>query len=204
MRIDRYSWQWYSAIGVLSAVVLFTGMASRVGYANDGQRPNVLFLAVDDLRLEMACYGMPRMVTPHLDRLAERGVRFDRAYCNIAVCGASRASLMTGLRPTPTRFTSHLSRADEDAPHVPSLPMIFKRHGYHTQSNGKVYHHLTDDAAAWSEPSWRPKTSSIWWALPENRALADGKRRGPAYEAADVPDEQYPDHQICDKTLADL
>lgn len=170
----------------------------------DAKRPNVLFLAVDDLRPEIDSFGVSQMVTPHFDRLAERGVRFDRAYCNIAVCGASRASLMKGLRPTPTRFTKYYTRADEDAPQVPSLPMVFKQHGYHTLSNGKVYHHVTDDPQAWSEPSWQPKTSSIWWALPENRALVTGKNRGPAYEAADAPDEIYPDHQICDKTLADL
>jgi arylsulfatase A-like enzyme len=168
-------------------------------------RPNVLFIGVDDLRPEMDCYGVPRMVTPNLDRLGALGVRFDRAYCNIAVCGASRASLMTGLRPTPTRFTSYLTRVDEDAPGVISLPRVFRQHGYHTISNGKVYHHANDDAGAWSEPAWRPETSSLWWALPENRELnARGKTRGPAYEAADCAEELYPDHQICDKSLADL
>ncbi len=168
-------------------------------------QPNVLFIGVDDLRPEIDCYGTPRMVTPNLDRLGEMGVRFDRAYCNIAVCGASRASLMKGLRPTPTRFTSYLTRADKDAPNVPSLPLVFKQNGYHTVSNGKIYHHQTDDAEAWSEAAWRPKTSSIWWALPENRKLAAGGRsRGPAYESADEPDQSYPDHQICDKSLADL
>ena len=144
------------------------------------------------------------MVTPHFDRLAGRGVRFDRAYCNIAVCGASRASLMKGLRPPPTRFTKYYTRADEDAPQVSSLPMVFKQHGYYTLSNGKVYHHVTDDPQAWSEPPWSPETPSIWCALPENRALATGNNRGPSYEAADAPDEIYPHHQICDKTLADL
>jgi iduronate 2-sulfatase len=169
-----------------------------------GQRPNVLFLAVDDLRPEFSCYGVGAMVTPHLDRLSRRGVRFDRAYCNVAVCGASRASLMKGMRPTPDRFTTFSTWAEKDVPHVPSLPMVFKQHGYHTQSNGKVYHHLKDDAEAWSEPPWRPATSSIWWARPENRSLATGENRGPAYESTDQPDENYPDHQICDKTLDDL
>jgi arylsulfatase A-like enzyme len=197
--------QWaHRGLLVLLAMLWFQGLTTCDAKQPDVKRPNVLFLAVDDLRPEMDCYGVQQMVTPHFDRLAERGVRFDRAYCNIAVCGASRASLMKGLRPTPTRFTSYLTRADEDAPDVPSLPMVFKRHGYHTQSNGKVYHHVTDDPEAWSEASWRPETSSIWWALPENRALATGRNRGPAYEAVDVPDEMYPDHQICDKTLADL
>ena len=96
-------------------------------------RPNVLFIGVDDLRPEIFCYGVEKMVTPNLDRLAERGVKFDRAYCNIAVCGASRASLMKGLRPTPTRFTSYLTWAEKDAPDVPSLPMVFKQNGYHNR-----------------------------------------------------------------------
>ncbi len=168
-------------------------------------RPNVLFIGVDDLRPEMSCYGVPGMVTPNFDRLARMGVRFDRAYCNIAVCGASRASIMKGIRPTPTRFTSYKTWAMKDAPDVPSLPLVFKQHGYYTVSNGKVYHHRTDDPKAWSEPPWRPETPSIWWALEENRKLATGfRQRGPAYEAADRPDEIYPDHQICNKTLSDL
>ncbi len=167
--------------------------------------PNVLFIAVDDLRPELHCYGDEEMITPNFDRLAQRGVRFDRAYCNIAVCGASRASIMTGLRPTPDRFTSYLTWAEKDAPGIPTLPKVFKQHGYYTVSNGKVFHHKTDSADAWSEPAWRPKTSSIWWALPKNRKFTPGtKERGPAYESADRPDAIYPDHQICDKTLADL
>ena len=173
--------------------------------ARSADKPNVLFIAVDDLRPEIFCYGVEKMVTPNLDRLAERGVKFERAYCNIAVCGASRASLMKGLRPTPSRFTSYLTWAEKDAPNVPSLPMVFKQNGYYTASNGKVYHHLTDDKEAWCQEPWRPKKSSLWWALEENRNLVTGRRsRGPAYEAADVSETEYPDYEICDKTLADM
>ncbi|HID21844.1 MAG TPA: iduronate sulfatase [Planctomycetaceae bacterium] len=191
-----------AATACLVMALVFPGVADL---SRAAARPNVLFIGVDDLRPEMTCYGVPDMVTPNFDRLARRGVRFDRAYCNIAVCGASRASIMKGIRPSPTRFTSYKTWAMKDAPGVPSLPLVFKRHGYHTVSNGKIYHHLRDDPEAWSEPPWRPRTLSIWWALPENRKLATGFRtRGPAYEAADRPDRIYPDYQICDKTLADL
>lgn len=169
-----------------------------------GERPNVLFIAVDDLRPEIDCYGLGKMVTPNFDRLANDGVRFDHAYCNIAVCGASRASLMKGLRPTPTRFTSYLTRADKDAPNAVSLPMTFKQNGYVTMSNGKVYHHRNDDAEAWSRPAWHPNRSSAWWALPENRPEEGAKKRGPAYEIADISDEEYPDAMICEKTIEDL
>ena len=188
----------------VTCLTLFS-MLVLVATVRATERPNVLFIGVDDLRPEISCYGCKKMVTPNLDRLAERGVRFDQAYCNIAVCGASRASLMKGLRPTPTRFTSYLTWAEKDAPDVPSLPMVFKQNGYHTASNGKIYHHSKDDSAAWSRPAWHPRPSSIWWALPASRALkSESRGRGPAYEEADQPDEIYPDHKICDKTLADL
>jgi len=183
-----------AAIALLAAIPLGSAVGAEA-------RPNVLMFAVDDLRPEIDTYGVERMVTPHLDRLAERGVRFDRAYCNIAVCGASRASLMSGLRPTPWRFTSYSTRKDKDAPEAPSLPMTFKQAGYTTISNGKVYHHRTDDRTAWSQEPWRPETSSIWWAKPENR---QGPGRGPAYESADEPDSIYPDFQIAQKTIEDL
>ncbi|MBC8871505.1 MAG: sulfatase [Planctomycetes bacterium] len=188
----------------VTCLTLFS-MLVLVANVHAKERPNVLFVGVDDLRPEFFCYGLEKMVTPSFDRLAQRGVKFDRAYCNIAVCGASRASLMKGLRPTPTRFTSYLTWAEKDAPDVPSLPMVFRQNGYHTASNGKIYHHSKDDAAAWSQPAWHPNPSSIWWALPENRALkSESRGRGPVYEEADQPDEIYPDHKICDKTLADL
>ncbi len=162
---------------VAATVLMGLAVGNRPAFAKD--RPNVLFIAVDDMRPEWESYGLPKMVTPNLDRLAGRGVRFDHAYCNIAVCGASRASLMKGLRPTPTRFTSYLTRADKDAPSVPSLPMTFKQHGYTTASNGKVYHHLNDDPKAWSELPWRPQRTSAWWAKPENRPAKGSDRRRP-------------------------
>ena len=221
-----------SALTLLAALAVLQTLGVADAGAAEG-RPNVLFIAVDDLRPEMECYGLPKMVTPNLDRLAAMGVRFDQAYCNIAVCGASRASLMKGLRPTPNRFTSYLTRADEDAPDVPSLPFTFKQHGYTTASHGKIYHHRNDDLAAWSEPPAKPDISSGWYALPENRpdqqetlgsanqkgkgnrnANAKGnanrkgnartQARGPAYEAADVADSEYPDYQVCSDAIEDM
>jgi len=185
-------------------VAVIVGSASSLLSA-DLDRPNVLFIAVDDLRPELAGYGVEQMVTPNLDRLAARGVRFDRAYCNIAVCGASRASLMSGLRPTPTRFTRYYTSVKDDAPGVATIPMTFKQSGYHTLSNGKIYHNRGDDPKAWSEPDWWPNTGGTWWALQKNRDMVKGRReRGPAYEAADQPDNAYPDYKIADKTIDDL
>lgn len=187
-----------------AAVVTLAGMGAIQAESTAPRRPNVLMIAVDDLRPEIGCYGAAGAVTPHLDRLAARGARFDRAYCNIAVCGASRASLLKGLWPTPERFRFFDTRADVDAADVPSLPLVLKRHGYTTISNGKVYHHRDDDAAAWSEPPWWPAPGAHAYQRPENAPPPGAKGRGAAWEAADVPDDRYPDHDLCSRTVADL
>ena len=103
--------------------------------------PNVLFIAVDDLRPQLGCYGLSHVKSPNLDRLAAEGVLFNRAYCMVPTCGASRASLMTSIRPAPKRFVTHLAWADKEAPGLITLNTHFKQHGYFTLSNGKVFHH---------------------------------------------------------------
>ncbi|MEO0586041.1 MAG: sulfatase [Planctomycetota bacterium] len=191
----------------LTAVVaLILGIPSTTLHA-ERARPNVLFIAVDDLRPEINRFGAPWMVTPHLDRLADRGVRFDRAYSNNAICGASRASMLAGLHATPTRFVTYNTRVSEDAPGVPTLVAMFKQHGYHTVSNGKVYHNGDDDLAAWSQPPWKaePKGDVVWWATEESRAIdAQEGTQGPAYESADVDEALYPDARIASRTIEDL
>lgn len=168
-------------------------LTASYGLAND--RPNVLMIWVDDLRPEIGCYGVDVVQTPNLDRLAERSVRFNRAYCNIPVCGASRASVMTGLRGTPTRFTSFDTRADREAPDALPLAEAFQAAGYHTVSIGKVSHVMQDHADAWDELS-RPG-SGMQYATPENLELLqppDGSgRRGWPWEVAPVEDADLSD-----------
>lgn len=171
------------------------------------ERPNVLFIAIDDLRPELGCYGSPVAVTPNLDALAKQGILFERAYCNIAVCGASRASLLSGMYPIPgKRFLNYLTRLDKDAPGVTTLPQAFKDAGYTTVSNGKIFHHADDtEKRSWSEPAWRPKSSTRFDAqLPATTANLSKRGRGYIVEAADVPDTAYNDGQLADKTLKDL
>jgi len=171
------------------------------------ETPNVLFIAVDDLRPELHCYGKELISSPHIDRLAAEGTRFDRSYCNIPVCGASRASLMTGLRPARSRFLSYLSRADEEAPGIMTLPGHFKSNGYYTISNGKIFHHNDDDSASWDE-IWHPLTNSTSWrdyALEENILRDTSDRfRGPPFERAAVADSIYKDGKVASKTIGDL
>jgi iduronate 2-sulfatase len=124
-------------------LIITVGVSAASGRDTDRviAKPNVLFIAVDDLRPELGCYGAKQIKTPNLDTLAAEGSLFLNAYCNVAVCGASRASLMTSLRPIPSkRFQRFNSRSDKDAKGVVTLPEHFKQNGYHTVSNGKMMH----------------------------------------------------------------
>ncbi len=177
--------------------------------ARGNSRPNVLFIAVDDLRPELACYGATHIRSPNLDRLAQSGVLFERAYCMVPTCGASRASLMTGLRPSPNRFVTYLTSAEDDAPGTVTMNTHFQNHGYHTVSLGKIFHRPDDNAEGWTESPWRPGGVS-WYQNPENRRLHEerqkqGRRkRGPAWESAAVDDDAYADGVLTERALADL
>jgi len=170
------------------------------------KRPNVLFIAVDDLRPQLGCYGHEQMISPNIDRLASEGITFLRSYCQVPVCGASRASLMTGTRPTPDRFLGYATWAEKDLPGALSVGEHFRNNGYHTISNGKIFHHRADCRNSWSEPAWRPGGDWRNYMLEENQKLNRRKEKpaGPAYECADVPDNAYFDGGIADKGISDL
>ena len=123
---------------------------------SDVSRMNVLFLMADDMRPELGCYGVEAVKTPNMDRLASSGVLFQNAYCNVPVSGASRASLLTGVYPHyPDRFVNFSAYASKDCPEAIPLSGWFTKNGYHTVSDGKVFHHMSDHAASWSEPPYR-------------------------------------------------
>lgn len=171
------------------------------------EQPNILFIAIDDLRPELGCYGETHIHSPNIDLLAAQGTRFDRSYCNIPVCGASRASLMTGLRPARNRFLTYYTKADEDAPGVTTLPKLFMENGYTSISNGKIFHHDNDAADSWSE-IWHPRSASASWrdyAVAENVSRdTSNTSRGPAFERAVLHDTIYKDGKIAEKVISDL
>ena len=119
------------------------------------EKPNVLLIYVDDLRPELASYGAAHIQSPNIDALAEKGIKFTNAYCNVPVCGASRASMLTGMLPTKNRFLDYNTFVEREVPDVITLPQLFKNNGYTTISNGKIYHHLDDRESDWDEV-WRP------------------------------------------------
>ncbi|MBN2019864.1 MAG: sulfatase [Sedimentisphaerales bacterium] len=166
------------------------------------QKPNVLFIAVDDLRPQLGCYGQNYMITPNIDRLAKNGVVFNRAYCQVPVCGASRASLLTGLRPKPDRFINYDSYAGKDAPGITDLPMYFKQNGYRTVSNGKIYHHKEDNQASWDE-IYRP-SDFRQYQTKENLESMKKFKKAAAYESPDVADNVLQGGKIADKVILDL
>ncbi len=85
-------------------LILFFGLALFAGCQNEETKHNILFISIDDLKPSINSYGDSKMITPNIDKLASEGVQFNNAFTNIAVCGASRASLMTGIRPSEKRF----------------------------------------------------------------------------------------------------
>ena len=168
-------------------------------------KPNVLFIAIDDLRPELGCYNNTHIKTPFIDKFAESALVFNRAYCQVAVCGASRANLMTGILPTQKRFVTHDTRVDKDAPNAKTLPEVFKTADYTTISNGKIFHRQDDSQdRCWSEPAWRPEDKRKSYDPETTKYLSKKKQRGRIYEHPDVPDNAYYDGLVAEKTIKDL
>ena len=174
--------------------------------------PNVLFIAADDLRTELNCYGQTHIKTPNFDRLAAEGMLFDRAYCQQAVCHPSRASLMTGKLPDTIGVTSLYTDLRVAAPEVVTIPQHFRKHGYAAESYGKIFHNghgHHGDPGSWTVPPHRFGDGQQYM-LEENRetktrnrkllakAEATGKslngpKNGPAVERADNSYSEYSD-----------
>ncbi|MBC7819987.1 MAG: sulfatase, partial [Planctomycetaceae bacterium] len=183
------------------------------------EKPNVLLICVDDLKPMLGCYGDKTVKSPNIDRLAARSVLFERAYCNQAVCSPSRNSLLVGLRPQTLGIYDLGTNFRRSRPDAVTLPQLFKQHGWRTEGLGKIFHvghGNTEDPASWSVPHWRANV--VAYALPESKAKAGQTReealfankpakdlpRGAAYEAADVPDNTYPDGALADEAIRRL
>jgi len=198
-------------VGCLSAIIEVRSVAA--------ERFNVLFVAVDDLRPEFGAYGAGYIHSPNLDRLAKRGVTFNRAYCQQAVCSPSRSSLLTGTRPDTTRVYDLETHFRKALPDVVTLPEHFKSSGYFVQGMGKLFH--LDDPQSWSVPLLKPTKGHGAYGLPENNALskptadiaAKSRKksqskargpRGPAFESSDVPDSSFHDGAVAEMAVEAL
>lgn len=123
---------------------------------NKDQRPNILFISIDDLRPELGCYGNDFVKTPNIDQFASDGVLFNSAYCQSAVCAPSRASLMLGLRPDSTKVWHLGDEFRKINPGAITMPQYFHKYGYYTVSIGKIFHNYMPDSISWDEPDLRP------------------------------------------------
>lgn len=143
-----------SALGVAVAPRLFSQRKAP---------PNVLFIAADDMNTNLGCYGHPLVKSPHIDRLARRGVVFERAYCQFPLCGPSRASLLTGRRPDSTRVLGNNIDFRDALPNCVTLPQLFKNNGWRTVREGKMFHMNVPGEVTLNrfqdEPSWHVSTS---------------------------------------------
>ncbi len=121
--------------------------------ASSSKKPDVLFIAVDDLRPELSIYGSP-VVTPNFERLAAQGTVFERAYVQQALCHPSRVSVLSGRRPDTTGITDFSVNLRETLPDAVTLPQMFTAHGYQTAGFGKIFHTRKEDPISWSRPVW--------------------------------------------------
>ncbi|GAB6013172.1 sulfatase [Viscerimonas tarda] len=137
-------------IGAIPAVSVFP-QSEPAPASKAGQAMNVLFLISDDMRAELNVYGSSVAQTPNLDQFAARGVRFERAYCQYPLSGPSRASLLTGRRPTTSGLYGNREWFGATFPDWVSLPKYFRQHGYAALRSGKVFHGGIDDTEAWDE-----------------------------------------------------
>ena len=196
----------FTYIFALSILLVSCKSSKEKTEATQNQKPmNVLFIAIDDLRPELNIYGAKHIKSPNLDKLASESLVFNRAYCNVPVCGASRASLLTSILPTKTRFIDYRAKAQEDVPNAKTLPGLFKEAGYTSISNGKIFHDNKDvQEASWSENPWMPQGGHRVSYDPKTNDVIMKSGNGRVYEAPEVDDSAYPDYKIAQKTIKDL
>ena len=200
----------------------FVFRSAALGVA--AEKPNVLLICVDDLKPLLGCYGDTLIKSPNIDRLATRGVLFERAFANQAVCAPSRNSLMTGKRPTTLGIYDLGTNFRKSVPDAVTLAQYFKQNGWRAEALGKIFHvgHGNhEDPDSWSVPHWGPKAGPAGgYMLKENRPPQQTREealfsnvpwneaaklpRGAATESADMPDTAYGDGKIADEAVRRL
>ena len=199
-------------ISVLTIAATILAGAVMPAAAQPGRRqPNVLLIMADDLNNDMAAFGHRLVRTPNLDRLAQRSVRFDRAYTQFPLCSPSRVSMLTGLRPDTTGVEDLQTDFRKLHPDLVTLPQMFQRSGYASARVGKIYHYGNpgdigtsglDDPKSWDlvvNPRGIDKDEE---SKLTNYTPARGLGRSLSYYASPAPDEEHTDGKVATETIA--
>ncbi len=183
---------------ILLASIGLTTLQSVTAVTKDVSKakPNILFIAVDDLKPLIKAYGDHTAITPGMDRLAKEGMTFQNCYVQQAVCGPTRASLMTGMRPDKTKVWDLDTDFRQINPNAVSIQQYFIKNSYESVGIGKIYHEASigpgHDAPSWSTPYVKVNAP--------NYALATGNDF-PSIECADVPDNTYKDGMVAEESI---
>ncbi len=189
--------------------LVFVALAFATSGFAKAERPSVLFIAIDDLRTDLGCYGNSVVKSPNLDRLAERSTLFERAYCQQAVCNPSRASLLTGLRLNTLGIWDLPTHFRQKRPDIVTLPQAFLKAGYHTQCIGKIFHNWRQDDFKGDAVSWSVPESMHYNSHGNDKAVVVGEvppneSDCPKCVVRDVPDTAYFDGRIAEQAVSTL